>query len=255
MAHVAFERMTRDEIGALAPSAVAILPTAAIEQHGPHNPVGLDTMCCMAVARAAAEAAGPDLNVVVTPPLHFGSSHHHLPWPGVLTLTSHTFGVVVYELLDSLRMMGFRRVLILNGHGGNEFLVQQTARDFVLDFREMHVVAGSYWDVAREALEAVPREGGFSIPGHAGSFETSLMLHLDPDLVRTDHIPVTGDTPLPAGLANVTEARDGDFLGDRPTGVSDDASHGTAELGRQYLEAAATAVAAQIREIAESAPE
>ena len=98
----------------------------------------------------------------------------------------------------------------------------------------MHVVAGSYWDVAREALEAVPRDGGFSIPGHAGSFETSLMLHLDPELVRTEHIPVTGDTPLPAGLANVTEARDGEFLGDRPTGVSDDASHGTAELGRQY---------------------
>ena len=51
MAHVAFERLTRDEIGALAPSAVAVLPTAAIEQHGPHNPVGLDTMCCIAVAR------------------------------------------------------------------------------------------------------------------------------------------------------------------------------------------------------------
>ena len=76
------------------------------------------------------------------------------------------------------------------------------------------------------------------------------MLHLDPDLVRTDHIPVRGDTRLPAGVANVTDVRDGEFLGDRPTGVSDDASHGTAELGRQYLDAAATVVAAQIKEVA-----
>jgi creatinine amidohydrolase len=250
MAHVAFERLTRDEIGALAPSAVAVLPTAAIEQHGPHNPVGLDTMCCMAVARRAADAAGPDLNAIVCPPLHFGSSHHHLPWPGVLTLTSRTFGVVLYELLDSLRMMGFRRTLILNGHGGNEFLIQQTARDFVLAFREMHVVAGSYWNIARAALEAIPHDGEFSIPGHAGSFETSLMLHLDPDLVKTDRIPVRGDQWPPEGGGNVTNVREGDFPGDRPTGASDDAVHATAELGRRYLEAAATVVAAQIREIA-----
>ena len=250
MAHVAFERLTRDEIGALAPSAVAVLPTAAIEQHGPHNPVGLDTMCCIAVARGAADLAGPDLNAIVCPPLHFGSSHHHLPWPGVLTLTSRTFGVVLYELLDSLRMMGFRRVLILNGHGGNEFLIQQTARDFVLAFREMHVVAGSYWDIAREALEAVPHDGEFSIPGHAGSFETSLMLHLDPDLVHTDRIPVRSGRWPSGGIGNVTDVRTGGFPGDLPTGASDDAVHATAELGRRYLETAVAEVAAQIREIA-----
>ncbi len=253
MAHLAFERLTRDEIGALAPSAVAILPTAAIEQHGPHNPVGLDTMCCMAVARSAAQAVGPDLNVVVCPPLHFGSSHHHLPWPGVLTLTGDTFGTVLYELLDSLRMTGFRRVLVLNGHGGNEFLIQQTARDYVMAHRELHVVAGSYWDIARAALEVIPHDGDFSIPGHAGSFETSLMLHLDPELVHTDLVPVGGPKLPRSAVANVTEVRDGGYLGDHPTGVSDDASHGTAELGRQYLDAAATVVAAQIREMVETA--
>ena len=140
---------------------------------------------------------------------------------------------------------------MLNGHGGNEHLIQQTARDFVLAYREMHVVAGSYWDIARAALEAIPHDGEFSIPGHAGSFETSLMLHLDPELVQTDRIPVRGGTlGHPTASANVTDVRAGGFPGDRPTGASDDAAHATAELGRRYLEAAATVVAAQIREIA-----
>ncbi len=249
MAHLAFERLTRDEIGELAPSALAILPTAAIEQHGPHNPVGLDTMCCMAVARGAAAEVGPDLPVVVCPPLHFGSSHHHLPWPGVLTLKSNTFSVVLHELLDSLRMMGFRNILVLNGHGGNELLIQQKARDFVLEHRDVQVVAGSYWDIAREALEAIPRDGDFGIPGHAGSFETALMLHLDPGLVHQDLIPIGGGTWPSGGARNVTSVRHDSFPGARPTGASDDAANGTADLGQRYLEAAVAAVAAQLRDM------
>ena len=250
MAHVAFERMTRDEIGELAPSAVAILPTAAIEQHGPHNPVGLDTMCCMAVARGAAAEVGPDCPVVVCPPLHFGSSHHHLPWPGVLTLKSSTFSIVLHELLESLRLMGFRSILVLNGHGGNEFLIQQAARDYVLANRGMQVVAGSYWDIAREALEAIPSEGKFGIPGHAGSFETALMLHLDPSLVHTDLIPVDGGSWPSADVPNVTSVRPDSFPGARPTGASDDAGHATVELGRRYMETAVSAVAAQLHVMA-----
>ena len=250
MAYVQFERLTRDEIGELAPSAVAILPTAAIEQHGPHNPVGLDTMCCMAVARGAATEVGPDRPVVVCPPLHFGSSHHHLPWPGVLTLKSCTFSIVLQELLESLRLMGFRSILVLNGHGGNEFLIQQAARDYVLANRDMQVVAGSYWDIARQGLEAIPSDGEFGIPGHAGSFETALMLYLDPGLVRTDLIPVDGGSWPGGDAPNVTSVRHDSFPGARPTGASDDASHATVELGRRYLEAAVAAVASQLHEMA-----
>lgn len=250
MAYVAFERMTRDEIGALATSAIAVLPTAAIEQHGPHNPVGLDTMCCVAVARGAAESVGPDLDVVVCPALHFGSSHHHLPFAGVLTLTSHTFGVVLCELLDSLRMMGFRRVMVLNGHGGNEHLIQQGSRDFVMRNREMHVVAGSYWDIARDSLEAIDRDGDWTIPGHAGSFETALMLHLDPELVHSELIPIRGGTWPPDGMRNVANIRADSFVGAWPTGASDDAAEASADLGRRYLEASIAAVAVQLQSMA-----
>lgn len=255
VARLAFERLTRDEIGAIAPDSVALLPTAAIEQHGPQCPVGLDTMCCSAVANAAADAVGDDVQIVVCPPQSYGSSHHHLPFPGVLTLTSQTFAVVLGEILESLWLSGFRRVLVLNGHGGNKQLIQQAARDFVLQHHDMRVSAGCYWDIARDALEAVPTPQPVHIPGHGGDFETALMLHLHPDLIHTELIPVEGSTPnvFDSGLPNVTHAAWQGMPGARATGLSDDVAQATAELGRQYFETAVAEVAKLLRGLAEGA--
>ena len=253
MARIAFERMTRDEIGEIAPDGIAVLPTAAIEQHGPHCPVGLDTINCVAVANGAAEAVRDDLNVVVCPCQHFGSSDHHWPWPGVLTLRSTTYLTVVLELLDSLRRMGFRQVLVLNGHGGNELLIQQAARDFVLDNQDMHVVAGSYWDIARAALEAVPTDGAFLIPGHAGDFETSVMLYLHEELVRLDRRPDPGAAVVRgARIANVANWSAQQIYGPPNSGVSDDASRASAQLGRRYFEVAVSEVARLITGMCEA---
>ena len=253
MARIALDRLTRDEIGAMAPTSIALLPTAAIEQHGPQCPVGLDTICCLAVAGAAAEAVGDGLNVVVCPPLHFGSSDHHRPFPGVLSLRSGTFALVLHELLESLMLSGFRQILILNGHGGNALLIQQTTRDFVLRNHGMHVVAGCYWDIARAALEAVPTAKPVAIPGHGGDFETALMLHLHPELIHADKIPVTGDQPVSfaSRIASVADVLYRDFPGQRVTGLSDDASQATPELGRQYFETAVAEVARLIRSMPE----
>ena len=262
MAYTALERLNRDEIGDRAPSAVAVMPTAAIEQHGPHNPVGLDTMCCMAVARGAAEAAG-EVDVIVSPPLHFGSSDHHRPFPGVLSLRSGTFSQVLYEVVESLALSGFRRILILNGHGGNILLIQQVARDFVLANPDARVAAAAYWDIARPRLEAVEAARPVNVPGHGGDFETALMLHLDSELVRSDLVPVKDadrDDPrtpqsllssLPPRSSNVSDIRYGSFPGARITGLSDDASVATEELGRQYFQIAVEEAAALIRSLDE----
>jgi creatinine amidohydrolase len=262
MAYTALERLNRDEIGDRAPSAVAVMPTAAIEQHGPHNPVGLDTMCCMAVARGAAEAAG-EVDVIVSPPLHFGSSDHHRPFPGVLSLRSGTFSQVLYEVVESLALSGFRRILILNGHGGNILLIQQVARDFVLVNPDARVAAAAYWDIARPRLEAVEADRPVSIPGHGGDFETALMLHLVPELVRSDLVPVKDadrDDPrnpqsllptLPPRSSNVSDILYGSFPGARITGLSDDAGAATADLGRQYYNIAVEETAALICSLVE----
>ncbi len=237
MARIDFERMTRDEIGALAPSSVAILPTASIEQHGPHCPVGTDTMCCMAVARGAAAAVGENLRVFVCPPVHYAASHHHRPWPGVMSLKSTVFADVLHDLLESLALAGFRRVLILNGHGGNQYVIKQVAHDFMLDHGGVQVAADSYWDIAREALEAVPTPAPVGVPGHAGDFEASLIMHLDSSLVRRENIPVLAE-------------RHGSPDAARGTGVSDDASQASAELGRAFLDAAVAEVAKTVRSLA-----
>ena len=86
--------MTRDQIAAAAPNAVAVLPTASIEQHGPHMPILTDTLLCGTVARQAAERAltAPEsVEVLVAPVLPYGNSHHHRPFAGVLSLSSGTY--------------------------------------------------------------------------------------------------------------------------------------------------------------------
>ena len=257
MAHTALERLTRDEIGRRAPAAVAVLPTAAIEQHGPHNPVGLDTMCCMAIAQGAAEAAG-EVDAIVSPPLHYGSSDHHRPFPGVLSLRSGTFAQVLYEVIESLALAGFRRVFIVNGHGGNTLLVRQVAGDFVLANPSMRVIAGSYWDIARERLEAVSTDGPVAIPGHGGNFETSLMLYLDPDLVHTDLLPIKADADAPltsfappinriARDSNVVDVHSRSFPRSWSSGLSDSSGLATRELGSTYYKIAVEESAALLR--------
>lgn len=257
MAHTALECLTRDEIGRRAPAAVAVLPTAAIEQHGPHNPVGLDTMCCMAIAQGAAEEAG-EVDAIVSPPLHYGSSDHHRPFPGVLSLRSGTFAQVLYEIIESLTLAGFRRVLIINGHGGNTLLVKQVAGDFVLANPSVRVIAGSYWDIARKRLDAVSTDGTIAIPGHGGDFETSLMLFLHPDLVRTDLLPIEADPDAPlttfappghsvARDSNVVDVHSRSFPRAWSSGLSDSAGLATRELGGTYYKIAVEESAALLR--------
>ena len=88
---VLLAEMTREQIRRLAPNAVAVLPTAAIEQHGPHAPIITDTLLCGTVAQRAAEQAAGRVNAVVAPVLCYGNSHHHRPFPGVLSLSSKNY--------------------------------------------------------------------------------------------------------------------------------------------------------------------
>src|SRR4051812_9435761 len=98
--------MTREQLKALAPVALAVIPIGATEQHGPHLPVGTDFLCAERIARAAAEQAQADIPVLVTPPLPFGSSHHHLPFGGTMSLPTELYYRVLMELGQSLIVGG-----------------------------------------------------------------------------------------------------------------------------------------------------
>lgn len=180
-----FAEMNREQLRAAAKESLAVLPIGATEQHGPHLPSGTDWFTVEAVAREAAVQAAAEVPVIVTPALPFGSSHHHFIFGATLSLSTETYYRVLCELIESLITDGFTRIFLVNGHGGNHELAQLAARDMALR-HPVHVAAGSYWTVAWRDLIAIDAHRGRRLPGHAGDFETSLMLSLRPDLVPSE---------------------------------------------------------------------
>lgn len=164
---------------------VVILPTAAIEQHGRHLPIEVDCRIVGEVARRAAERVADQVPVLVAPTVSFGVSGYHMDFPGSLTLSMHTFLTVVEELCASLIHHGFRRILILNGHGGNHDPIKIAARN-IADRTGVAVATASYWNVAADELAPFQDGEVDAIPGHACGFETACMMVLRPELVNEE---------------------------------------------------------------------
>ena len=257
---VRLEDLSRERIGELAPHRLAVLPTASIEQHGPHLPVGVDTFLCEAVVTGAAQRAANE--VVVAPTLRYGDSAHHLPFPGVLTLSSGSYVAAVGELCDSLYRSGFRRLAVINGHGGNDAGNEIATRDLVHGTgraeRAVTVSACAYWDIARAALVAETDLTSSLIPGHAGRFETALMMATRPDLVNRAALARVGEGGDTAGgrfralpNASVSSVRTtggwqaGGGYTDQPADADPDA-------GAHYLEVITREVAAFLDALATS---
>jgi creatinine amidohydrolase len=174
--------VTRQEAARRAANALVVLPVGATEQHGPHLPLGTDFLIVEHITRAAAQEARRSIDVLVPPTLQFGSSHHHLPFGGTISLSTERYYAALSDMTESLIESGFRRVFILNGHGGNHEIIQLVARDLSLK-HAINLGAASYWDLAREALAEQEPDLQGRFPGHAGVFETSVILALRPDLV------------------------------------------------------------------------
>ena len=166
--------------------AVVLVPSGAVEQHGPHLPLDTDAFLCTSVVEAAAGRVTEGGPVLVAPTLSLGLSEHHMAFPGTLTLEPFTFAAVVSDVCRSLARHGFRRQLIVNGHGGNSSLLGVAVQQFGFD-EPVHIAAVDYWSLGAEAAGQV-RESPPGGMGHACEFETSLMLHLRPESVRRDLI-------------------------------------------------------------------
>jgi creatinine amidohydrolase len=229
--------MTREQIRAIAPTTTVVLPTAAVEQHGPHLAIATDTLACTTICQRAAElATAAGVPATVAPTLPFGASHHHRPYPGVLSLSLTTFIQVVKEVCESLALSGFKRIAIVNGHGGNDAAIRVAATDVSLA-HPVSVAAASYWTIAAGALveDGRVRELG-QLPGHAGAFETALVLALRPELVdRASYPPARSAPPYQPDMAQrPTVIAAGGSIGAGP-GYTDDPSRATAEDGERML--------------------
>jgi creatinine amidohydrolase len=242
---VQWERMTAPELRALAArDAVVVLPVAALEQHGPHLPVWTDSKVGHAVAVRGAEIAA-DLPAVVLPPMWMGLSEHHFPFGGTISLDYATFAGVIRCVARSIMADGFRKLFLLNSHGGNIEPMAVAARELAHELG-IPVAGTTITKLAPAAIKAaLTTQPGIQ---HACEGETSLWLHLDPDQVRQDEIP---NTISPGGFAagDAAATRFWSFAERAPlTGVRGDPRAATAEKGRAIFEAMAEGLAAMLRD-------
>ena len=185
-------------------NTLVVAPIAACEQHSDHLPVSTDTILTSAIANAL-EAALPD-RLLLLPVLWLGASDHHLPFGGTLTASLPIYENLLIDLLTPLLNDGFRRVFLLNGHGGNIDPLHVALRRLDVEFPKALLTGSAYWDLAAPELAALCTGPRTSV-GHACEIETSMMLHLRPDLVHQD-LSETTPPPAPDGLESLFWARD-----------------------------------------------
>lgn len=222
--------LTSPEAAVLSRDLVVLITAGSLEQHGLHLPVFTDTLLVDAVA-ARVEAALPD-RVLRLPTQWLGASAHHLAYPGTLTSRLDTHVRLLQETAEGLLRHGFRRFFILNGHSGNVDTLRLANRQLKIDWPDGTFAGASYWELcAPEIAEALT--GPRKEIGHSCEVETSLMLALHPEKVRTD---LLRDDPMtfPPEMRGVALAFNFDEVTE--TGQIGYATRASAETGKRLME-------------------
>ncbi|MEO1069864.1 MAG: creatininase family protein [Cyanobacteria bacterium J06638_6] len=196
-AHRYFPYLTWTDIEAMPDrdQAVIVQPMGAIEQHGPHLPLSVDSTICTAVLGQALAQLDASVPVYSLPPLYYGKSNEHWHFPGTITLSAETLLRVIHDVAESLYRAGFRKLVLLNAHGGQPQVLEIAARDLHQAHNDLMVFPLFVWAVPNCAGEVLtPKELELGI--HAGDAETSLMLSILPDQVRME----LAATEFPQGL-------------------------------------------------------
>ncbi len=237
--------LTREQLRAAAQTAgaLAVLPTGAIEQHGPHLPVGVDAILGQGLLARALARLSPRAPVFVAPPIVVGKSNEHADWPGTLTLSARTFIALVRAQVLELHRLGFRTVALFNTHGGNSAVLVALIRDLQnLPGLRIGMLQSAY------KPEQSPQEAAYGF--HAGEWETALMLDLAPETVRMAyalcHYPARLQDPeelRPEGAVLNLAWTSRDIA---PEGVIGDATLANAPQGAAWVEATARSLAERL---------
>ncbi|MGJ9411520.1 creatininase family protein [Aeromicrobium sp. CF4.19] len=172
---------THEAADAVRRGTTVLLPVGAFEQHGPGLPLATDIVRAEAVVERVADQLGD--GVVVGPSVPVGVSPHHLAFAGTLSLRPATFVAVLHEYLQALAGHGWRRVLIVTGHGGNNAALGVLAQDVLRDLPDLEL---AWTPVTALAADHVGAMDVSEVHGHSGEAETAQMLHVAPDSVRRD---------------------------------------------------------------------
>ena len=242
MSRIAWHDLRAPELRTLAETdAMVIVPVGSTEQHGPHLPVQVDARLAAEVAKRAASRIAEHQSVVVAPTVWCGLAEHHMAFGATITLDFATFHALIRCVCESIQRHGFRRLALLNGHGGNIKALDVIAGELKREL-DIAVVSATYWtvaSVARAFEEILDAQAGVA---HACEAETSMMLALEPALVdreemaRVDgggrNLGASGDPYRWRGFDEMTGS-----------GVLGVPAAATAEKGERLLAAAAEGVA------------
>lgn len=245
---VRLERLRSPEIGTRLANGwrTAIFAVGAVEQHGPHLPLFVDAEHGTALAVAVARKAGQTL---VAPTVRVGCSDHHMDFPGSLTVRRSTFTALCTDYCTSLAHHGFEKIWIVPTHGGNfaPLIDMLTVLEEAVAPRVQVAISADMMQLMECWTRVTQEETGLGerVGGHADISETSLMMHLHPDLVRED-LAVEGFRPA-GDLEDFRRIIAEGFQSVTPTGILGDARGGTPELGRALIEALADLVLSDLR--------
>ncbi|HYZ24935.1 MAG TPA: creatininase family protein [Rhodopila sp.] len=242
--HTEWRKLRADQLREQARlNAVVIVPVASLEQHGPHLPVEVDSVLGETVAlRTAQKALAKGEKVLVLPVIWTGLSEHHMSFGGTVTLENAAFAAVIEGVVRSVLRHGFRRIVLLNAHGGNENALR-TITDDLTPKLGVPIVQFTYWYAAAVPIAKIlETQGGLS---HACEAETSMMLAVRPELVATDRIPLakanrTPDTDDVVGGGVYLWRSIGSRSG---SGVIGNPEAASAEKGERLFDAISTALA------------
>lgn len=240
-------RLAAPQIAELAiQDTVVIVPVGSIEQHGPHLPVEVDTRLATEISRMAARVgAMRGTPIIVAPTITVGLAQHHLSYGGALTFDFVTFASVIRCWVQSIAASGFKRIALVNGHGGNTTALRVVVNELARS-ENLRIVACTYWDVAAPAFRRILETQPCVM--HACEAETSLMMALAPESVRHEQMKgLTG--PMFEGEQDPFEAplyRSLDMDELSVNGVLGNPGAASPEKGKMLADAAAEALAARL---------
>ncbi len=252
-----YDRLTwleMKEVIANKPQPVVAIPFGAVEDHGLHLPISTDNDILSAILEEAAQESNGDL--LLTPTIPFGLDEHHMDFPGTIAVDMETCLAYVSQVAISVARHGFTHILIVNGHGSNHPIVDLAARKCVLETNAVCAATTVNAAVDPAIVQDVideHRKGGPGSIGHAGEYETSMMLHIHPELVQMEN-----------AQRDIAQIKLKHFNWDHPEpslyswqdywssmskdGVCGDATVATSEFGQKLFETTVTRFVELVRE-------
>jgi len=229
---------------------VIVLPAGSTEQHGAHLPCAVDTIIAAGVVGHALARLPADVPAYALAPIHYGKSDEHLHFPGTVTLDGTTLLETVTQIGESVYRMGFRKLLIVNAHGGQPQVMEMAARELRLRHGDYTVLPHFTWRVPNAAGQYLSeREKRLSM--HAGHAETAILMALAPHTVQMQHAVANYPPEFPSKVLSADgrpacawTARD---FG--PSGVIGDPLPATPEQGLAILESLAASWAEGITDL------